>query len=255
MPPSERGGQEDGHTRNSSGLSQGFQMTHTWCNCLNPSLVLRGYAESGPCYISMHTMKLVLGSALYPPDIATPGVYMKELAERLAKNHEISVVVYGHLPEPTSGASISVVSKRANILARLLSYGLTLRRTCRGAEALYIQNGASVELPALVISLLSGVPFILHVGDMGAHARAGRGFIFSLIERLARRRARFIVSPFEQGLRGAPGQVVSIADPLTRPEVLPFAPRPEQSFAKYEASWEEHIRALSILFTRLHEKN
>src|SRR3989344_9051256 len=45
--------------------------------------------------IRLQLMKIVLATALYPPDIAPPAPYVKELATRLAANHEVTIVTYG----------------------------------------------------------------------------------------------------------------------------------------------------------------
>ena len=47
-------------------------------------------------------------------------------------------------------------------------------------------------------------------------------------------------------LRRAVGTVTE--SPLERPEILPFAPRPEAALAAYEQSWNGHLRTLEEKF-------
>ncbi|MEK7109468.1 MAG: hypothetical protein AAB919_03495 [Patescibacteria group bacterium] len=169
-------------------------------------------------------MKIVLASALFPPDIASPAPYVKELTRRLAGAHEVAAVVYGSFPERVEGARIVAVSKRRPLPLRLISFTLALWRAARHADILYIENGASVELPALLIKWLVRTPLIIHFGDPAAKKYFSQKML----------------------LRRAAGTITE--SPPGRPEILPFAPRPEAALAAYEQSWSGHVRMLEEKF-------
>ena len=173
-------------------------------------------------------MKIVLASALFPPDIAPPAPYVKELISRLSTRYSVEAVVYGRLPERVPGVLITGVDKRRPALLRLVSFFNALRRASKGADAIYVENGASVELPALLLSL-AGYPIVLHLGDAGALARGGIG---STIHRILARRARYVIDSL----------------PKDKPEILPLSPRPEKELQEWERSWQEHIGALEHTF-------
>lgn len=170
-------------------------------------------------------MKIVLASALFPPDIAAPAPYVKELARRLAQKHEVTAVIYGSFPEQVEGARILAVSKRRPLPLRLISFTLALWRAARRADILYIENGASVELPAILVKWFVRTPLVVHFGDPAAK----KYFYQKLL------------------LRRAAGTVIE--SPPERPEILPFAPRPEAALVAYEQSWGGHIRMLEEKFT------
>ena len=170
-------------------------------------------------------MKIVIATPLYPPDIAEPAPYVKELVKRLVSAHDVTIVAYGNLPEKVDDVAVVPISKRQPLLTRLFLYTIALMRAVRTADILIAENGASVELPAGIISLFSHKPLILHIGDRAAADRARTSSMLSLIMRFTEGRARAVVTDV----------------PLVRPEILPFEPRPDAKLAAYEASWKEHI--------------
>jgi hypothetical protein len=181
-------------------------------------------------------MKIVLASALYPPDIAPPAVYIKELARRLAPRHEVTAVVYGRLPEEVAGVRVVAVDKRRALPLRLASFMRALWRSARGADAVLIENGASVELPALLVSLFARAPLFVHFGDTGARVRARESFFLHVLERILLPHARGSIDE----------------SPAPRPEILPFVERPDAALEQYERSWKAHIEKLEQLFKHAH---
>lgn len=172
-------------------------------------------------------MKIALASALFPPDIAVPAPYVKELARRLAQTHEVTAVVYGGIPEEVEKARIIAVSKRRPLPLRLISFTFALWRAARRANILYIENGASVELPALIVSWFTKTPILMHFGDNVAKQYAYQKLLLRRVSK-------------------------NIKDsPLQRPEILPFVPRPEAALTAYEQSWNNHMRTLEELFTHV----
>lgn len=181
-------------------------------------------------------MKLVVATPLYPPDVGGAACYAKELVTRLATHHQVTLVTYGHIPENVEGVRVVAVDRARPLPLRLLAYTLTLLTATRGADALYVENGPSVELPALVASYLMRIPSIFHHGDEGAaKASAASGGLRGHLFRAMRKRA---VATIDR-------------NPLTRPEILPFSPYPEEAFKVYEGSWSHHLEEIESALTHV----
>lgn len=168
-------------------------------------------------------MRILIATPLYPPEVAPAAAYAKELARRLAENHEVAVLAYVHLPETLPGVRVVTIEKRQPRLARLRSFRAALALEAARADAVVALNGASVELPLL---FGTRAPVIFCIADANAHARAG------ILERLARVRARAVVANV----------------PSPKPEILPFADYPVNALAAWETAWQEHIAMLEKLF-------
>ncbi len=110
-------------------------------------------------------MRILLVTPLYPPDIKEPAPYVKELANRLSVNHAVTVLAYNHLPEAITGVQIITIEKSDVLLVRLVRFFQALRDLARDADVLYMQNGPSVELPILLLSLFVRKPIYLRLGD------------------------------------------------------------------------------------------
>jgi len=177
-------------------------------------------------------MRIAIATPLYPPDTAPAALYAKELAERLSNSHTVSLVVYGHLPEPIEGVHIVSIKKRLPLPLRLLAYTSSLLTETRRTDVLYVINGASVELPLLLVSRLSRTPFIFIAADADAFARADNSRALRFLQRKAMRRS----SAFIETL------------PMPRPEILPLEARPVEALATYERSWQEHLALLTTTY-------
>src|SRR5438105_15127744 len=108
-------------------------------------------------------MKIVLASPLYPPDIAQPAPYIKELAMRLRARHSVALVVYGELPEKVDGVKIVSVSKRLPLIIRLIKFMFALARACADADVIYAENGASIELPLALVRYFTHARVLIHI--------------------------------------------------------------------------------------------
>ena len=177
-------------------------------------------------------MKIVLATPLYPPDVYEPAPYVKELARRLAKSHEVTIVAYGRLPEQVPGVRIVPIRKERPLPFRLLSFTRTLLRETHRADILYVVNGASVELPLLLVFPFVRAPVFLAFADRAAHACAPQRFSTRVIERFAARRAKNVVTEL----------------PPERPEILPLEEVPTEALRAYEEAWRAHIATLESLF-------
>jgi len=178
-------------------------------------------------------MRIVLATPLYPPEIAEPAPYVKELARRLSTEHQVTIVAYTHLPETLPRVEIIAVEKGRPLLIRLMEYMGTLARVTRHADVVYAVNGTSVELPLGLVTSLTRVPILFCLADPVAHAQANASLLRRFIEYLARMSAVQVITDL----------------PLARPEILPLELRPEAALAAYEASWKAHLKVLNSLFT------
>lgn len=177
-------------------------------------------------------MNITLGTALFPPDIAEPAPYMKELAKRLSHDHVVTVVLYGHLPESVPQVTFSVIDKRVSLPLRLIRYFFVLWRTLRSTDILFLENSPSVLLPGLLAASIARVPVVLHTGDVHATAYGNTHFLFDALQRLAHRFAK-----------------ASIAEtPAQKPERLPFGNPADGAFARYENSWAAHCDIIRSQF-------
>lgn len=173
-------------------------------------------------------MRVVIATPLYPPDIAEPAPYVKELAKRLRNEHEVTIVAYGRLPEKIQGVRIIAVPKDRPTVSRLFAFYRALRRAAKNADVVYAENGSSVELPVSLV----GKRLVLHMGDAAAHEHANKSLIRHVIERIAATHAAHVVRDL----------------PLPRPELLPLEAFPQEAMDAYEASWDGHLRILAPLF-------
>lgn len=173
-------------------------------------------------------MRITIASALFPPDIAEPAPYVKELAKRLAKRHSLTLVIYGYLPEKVAGTRMMVVNKRRPLPWRLVHYTTALFRAVRDADIIYAQNGSSVELPAALVALITRTPLVIRMGDTRASERAAKNILRRLIQ-------SFVL---------ACAHAITTESPMSRPEILPLEPYPTDALAAYEKSWNIHLETL-----------
>ncbi len=173
-------------------------------------------------------MKIVLATPIYPPEIAELAPYVKELAKQLSKNHKVTIVTYGCIPEKIEGVKIVTANKNQPLPIRLISYTLSLWKESKTADITLAQNGASVELPLVIISFLAHRPIILSIGDISAHERASRSLFLGLIEKFAVKRSKKIIYDM----------------PKKRPIIYPFEERKEKEWNEYSSSWSEHLKNL-----------
>lgn len=202
-------------------------------------------------------MRILLVTPLYPPDIAGPAPYVKELATRLAGAHTVTILAYNHIPEVVPGVGIVTVEKRLPALVRMSIFAWKLITLEKNADVVYVQNGPSVEVPFALASFFSSVPSMLRLGDVVALAHTTQSSLFRTTLIAAMRRAGILLIP-----ENIPTEIETlIADPLlsqkcvcipspeSRPEIHPFHEYPENAFLAYETSWEKHITHLVDTFT------
>lgn len=196
------------------------------------------------------TMRLLLVSPLYPPDIAPLAVYVKECAKRLPDSFEVTVLAYSHIPETVTGVRIISVEKNTPLPIRLLAFTRALWSAIRTADIVYVQNGASVELPILLVSLCTHKPIIVHVYDPVALAYTQKRISQRILLSSVLWRATSILHDVTVTVPVSyPHKTTTIAAPVPRPEILPFAEHPTDAIAQYNQSWDNHLATLTTIFT------
>lgn len=178
-------------------------------------------------------MKIVIATPLYPPDIAEPAPYVKELATRLEGMHAVTILTYGRLPEQIDGVHIIAVNKRLPLFFRLTRFMFALHKLAAKAEVLFVENGLSTELPALLVSFTSNARVVVHYGDRRASTHEKEHSFHQLIGTMLRKRASAVIDDI----------------PLSKPEIIPTQPRPIDAIKKYEDSWVKHISLLKKNFS------
>jgi len=178
------------------------------------------------------SMRIVIASPLYPPDVAPSATYSKEVAAHLSKSHEVTVLTYGHLPEEIKGVTTVSINKRQPLLFRLFEFIQKVALYSKNTDILYVQNGSSVELPVFIGTVLSRANIIFHISDEAAHTRTHKNALTAFIFKALSKRATYIVKN----------------EPLQKPEILPFAPRPAKELEVYEKSWNLHMEELENAF-------
>jgi len=198
-------------------------------------------------------MKILIATPLYPPDIAGHAPYVKELAARLKNEHEISILAYNHIPEKVAGVTIIAIDKHLPLPVRISRYTLALLREARKADVVYVQNGASTELPMLIVSKLTKTPFVLRLGDTVPLENAARNTWHKVLLHAAVNAADKVAlhenttSITQKLMKKFAPKLLTISRPLARPEILPFAPYPLPAFEAYESSWAQHVNNLRTL--------
>lgn len=111
-------------------------------------------------------MKIIFATPLYPPEIAEPAPYVKELAKRLCDKHTITTVAYTNTHNGIHNAKLLAVNKSLSLPVRLFQYTFTLYKASRGADIIYAQDTLAAGLPAIIAGYLRNIPVILRmVGD------------------------------------------------------------------------------------------
>ncbi len=169
-------------------------------------------------------MKILVVAALFPPDVAEPAPYIKELVSRLSKNHQVEVLTYGKIPESVAGVTITAVSKSTGTAKRLFEFAKTLQEKSKEFDIVLVNNAPSTELPTIFASLTSKARWFLLISDTKITYRGWRKLLFSLTTRYC--------------------TTINTDLPKKRPEVLPFKKINEQVQHEYDASWQTHITEL-----------
>lgn len=184
-------------------------------------------------------MKILIISPLFPPDTTPSAQYVKELAARLT-NHEVTLLLYGHLPEMVPNVQYVCVDKRNSIFRRTLLFINHLVKLARQHDIIIIQNGPSVELPCLLALWFTKVPVILMESDVPALNRTLNHWLYRIVHHRLQHRTFVTLSKSSHSW------------PLPRPQVHPLKPFPTEDIQLYENSWQAHVKELQSLLTSHH---
>ncbi len=194
-------------------------------------------------------MRILLITPLYPPDIAGTAPYVKELAERLASAHTVTILTYGHIPELVPNVIIHTVEKSSLLPIRIFHFCIKLISLTRYTDIVYMQNGPSVELPMLTLSFFSRTPCIMRIGDeKSAHHSLNTPLLKNLLL-MTSKRMRLLLTHSKKTLPASLQNLRLIPSPDARPEILPFSEYPKDAYERFEQSWNEHVSTLLSLFT------
>ena len=121
-------------------------------------------------------MKIVLATPIYPPEIGGPATYVRELATRLAKAEQITIVAFADVGEVVDGVKLVLIGKKSGLLSRLTAFFFALLKEAKGANVIYVQNAVAAGLPAVLAGALLKKPVVLKfVGDEAWERAAGAG--------------------------------------------------------------------------------
>ncbi len=170
-------------------------------------------------------MNILITSALFPPDVADPAPYLKELSGRLATEHSVAVLAYGSIPEAVDQVKISTVPKKIPGLIRALVFTFLMFKESLSADVILIQNAPSTELPLIFIGLPFRSKLFLQLSDQKIVYTGWRKMIHTVARKVA-------------------GNYIDITLPLTCPEKLPFSELSSRAISDYENSWDKHLAKL-----------
>lgn len=187
-------------------------------------------------------MKIAIASALFPPDIAVPAPYIKELATRLGKEHTVTVLMYNHLPEHIDEVQYVIIEKSKATIIRIVKFTRALWKIGKGNDVVLVQNGAATELPLILVSLFVHKKLILVVSDPKAITVHNTNWLLRSIYTLASLCAYKIIVP--EYTKITTPKMHAVPFPKEKPEILPFGTYPTDATAEYMASWEKHYRIL-----------
>ena len=173
-------------------------------------------------------MKLLTVTPLFPPDIADPAPYVKELATRLTTDYIVTVLAYGSHPEQIKDVTFISIPKRVSAAIRLGKCIFYLLKETKLHDKVLVQNGPSTELPAFIASLVYKEKMILMMSDQKVTYSGWR----SKLHNYLRKR----ITTLEKD---------DLALPMTKPDIHPLKTYPTESMKIYEQSWESHVTLLN----------
>lgn len=176
------------------------------------------------------TMKILIVTPLFPPDIGAPSGYVKTLLSQLSQ-HDVTLLLYGYLPESAGKTKILTLDKRQSRLLLLLNSFFAILKAGKKADLIIINNGQSTELPAWAASFFLKTPMVLCLSDPLA-AKASSEGIPSLIHSLCVKRVKKIHSLPEDERQ------------YLKAEKLPFTPFDTETETKRQLWWKQHVLEL-----------
>jgi hypothetical protein len=177
-------------------------------------------------------MKILILSPLFPPDVGAPAPYVKALMSRL-KEHALTGLIYGYLPESVAGVPITAIDKRTWVVRRLVAYTKALVHARRDVDLIILNNAPSVELPMLLVSLCTKNTIVLCESDPLALKASSKGFYKLLHTLLIRQVKKVIILPVEAA--------------YISPEQLPFKDVDTTVVSTQNNWWHNHLHELTTI--------
>lgn len=98
---------------------------------------------------------------MYPPELAEPAPYVKELARGLSKNHKVSVVAYASTSEYTPHVNLFATSKHLPLPLRFIAYTYSLYHASKNSDIIFTQATPTVSIPSILVGKLLGIPVVV----------------------------------------------------------------------------------------------
>lgn len=168
-------------------------------------------------------MKITFITPLFPPDVSASAAYAKLLLTKLATNHSVTGIIYGHLPETVTGARLITIDKRHMPLVRLIRVFVTLWRE-RQADVIIVANGPATELPTLLLLPLLRKRLVFVIFDEQAATK-------NIMARLRVASIRFF----------AKRTITPDLPSLLPLEIHPFKTIEPATALAHEAAWQKHL--------------
>ena len=107
-------------------------------------------------------MKIIIATALFPPEIEYTASYVWQLAKRLQDDHQVQILAYAGSYEKIEGVEIFSINKKQVLFFRLLKYFIKLYKLAKKADLIYVQNSAAVTLPVFLVKRLTKKSVVLN---------------------------------------------------------------------------------------------
>jgi len=117
-------------------------------------------------------MKIILATALYPPEIDNISSYVRDLVKYLQPENQITVLTYANQVIKTPGAGMVIVNKKQPLALRLFKYTLKLLKISKQADIIYVQNSIAAGLPAIVVKWFRKISVIVNFNEDETYKRA-----------------------------------------------------------------------------------
>ncbi len=114
----------------------------------------------------MQRLRIVLATPIYLPEIGGPATYTKEVCERFAGTHDITVVAYARAGKAYGTSRLVEIPKDLPLPVRLMKFFFAVMREAKSADVIYAQNAMAAGLPAVLAGMLRRKPVVIKfVGD------------------------------------------------------------------------------------------
>ena len=179
-------------------------------------------------------MRTLIVTPLFPPDISLSAKYTKELAVRLSSSDEVTVLHFGKLPEQVQGVSFISISKKLLLLPRIWNMFWAIAAQAKKADVVLLQNGPSVELPALLASFLIKRKIIYIISDSVAKQKISASLSQKIICSTLQKRALGEIT-------------IENTNDLITPIKHPLVETDPSSVQRLENNWKKHLETIQSI--------